>query len=48
MIAVDAPNAFVDDTPTANFIRQALGAVAELDKAMIVAKLRAPGCANSA
>lgn len=40
LIAVDAPNAFVDDTPTANFIRQVLGAVAELDKAMTVAKLR--------
>jgi hypothetical protein len=37
---VDSPNAFLDDTPTAIFIRQVLGAVAQLDKAMTVAKLR--------
>lgn len=40
LIAVDSPNAFVDDTPTATLIRQILGAVAEFDKAMVVAKLR--------
>jgi hypothetical protein len=40
LIAADSPNAFLDDTPTANFIRQVLGAVAQLDKAMTVAKLR--------
>jgi DNA invertase Pin-like site-specific DNA recombinase len=40
LIAVDSPNAFLDDTPTAIFIRQVLGAVAQLDKAMTVAKLR--------
>ena len=34
---MDSPNAFLDDTPTAIFIRQVLGAVA-LDKAMTVAK----------
>lgn len=41
LIAVDSPNAFVDDTPTAILIRQILGAVAEFDKAMTVAKLSA-------
>ena len=40
LIAADSPNAFLDDGPTANFIRQVLGAVAQLDKAMTVAKLR--------
>ena len=40
IIAADSPGTFVDDTPTANFVRQVLGAVAELDKAMTVAKLR--------
>lgn len=41
LVAVDSPNAFVDDTPTATLIRQILGAVAEFDKAMVVAKLSA-------
>ena len=27
IIAADSPNAFVDDTPTATFVRQVLGAV---------------------
>src|SRR5262245_17472263 len=40
IIAADSPTAFVDDTPTAPFVRQVLGAVAQLDKAMRVAKLR--------
>jgi DNA invertase Pin-like site-specific DNA recombinase len=40
LIAVDSPRAFLDDTPTAIFIRQVLGAAAQLDKAMTVAKLR--------
>lgn len=40
LIAVDSPNSFVDDTPTANLIRQVLGAVAEFDKAMTVGKLK--------
>ena len=40
LIAVDSPAAFIDDTPTAILIRQILGAVAEFDKAMTVAKLR--------
>ncbi len=40
LIAADSPNSFQDDTPTAKLIRQVLGAVAEFDKAMTVAKLR--------
>jgi DNA invertase Pin-like site-specific DNA recombinase len=40
IIAADAPEQFVDDTPTSVLIRQILGAVAEFDKAMTVAKLR--------
>jgi DNA invertase Pin-like site-specific DNA recombinase len=40
LIAADAPDQFVDDTPTAVLIRQILGAVAQFDKAMTVAKLR--------
>lgn len=40
LIAADSPDAFVDDTPTANMIRQILGAVAEFEKASLVAKLR--------
>jgi DNA invertase Pin-like site-specific DNA recombinase len=40
LIAADSPHAFVDDGPTSKLIRQVLGAVAEFDKAMTVAKLR--------
>lgn len=40
LIAADSPQAFLDDTPTAKLIRQVLGAVAEFDKAMTVAKLK--------
>ena len=39
IIAVDSPAAFVNDTPTTTFVRQVLGAVAQLE-AMTVAKLR--------
>jgi DNA invertase Pin-like site-specific DNA recombinase len=39
-VAADSPNAFLDDGPTSKLIRQVLGAVAEFDKAMTVAKLR--------
>jgi DNA invertase Pin-like site-specific DNA recombinase len=39
LIAADSPNAFLDDTPTAKLVRQVLGAIAEFDKAMTVAKL---------
>jgi DNA invertase Pin-like site-specific DNA recombinase len=40
LIAADSPASFLDDGPTSKLIRQILGAVAEFDKAMIVAKLR--------
>jgi len=40
LVAVDSPMSFVEDTPTAVLIRQILGAVAEFDKALTVAKLR--------
>jgi len=40
LVAADSPDQFVDDTPTAVLIRQILGAVAQFDKAMTVAKLR--------
>lgn len=41
LIAADSPQAFVDDTPTATLIRQILGAVAQFEKAALVAKLTA-------
>jgi DNA invertase Pin-like site-specific DNA recombinase len=41
LIAVDSPTSFLDDTPTAVLIRQVLGAVAQFEKAALVAKLRA-------
>jgi DNA invertase Pin-like site-specific DNA recombinase len=40
LIAADAPNSFLDDTPTSTFIRQVLAAVQQLDRTMTVAKLR--------
>src|SRR5215216_3555323 len=40
LIAADKPDAFLDDTPTANLIRQILGAVSQFEKAMVVAKLK--------
>ena len=40
LIAVDSPDSFVSDTPTADFIRQVLGAVSQLEKAMLVSKLK--------
>ena len=40
LIAVDTPDSFVSDTPTADFIRQVLGAVSQLEKAMLVSKLK--------
>jgi DNA invertase Pin-like site-specific DNA recombinase len=39
LTAVDSPNAFLDDTPTATLIRQILGAVAQFEKAALVARL---------
>jgi DNA invertase Pin-like site-specific DNA recombinase len=41
LVAVDSPDAFLDDTPTAVLIRQVLGAVAQFEKANLVAKLAA-------
>ena len=41
LVAVDSPEAFVDDTPTAVMVRQILGAVSQFEKASTVAKLRA-------
>jgi DNA invertase Pin-like site-specific DNA recombinase len=40
LIAADSPTAFLDDTPTAQMVRQILGAVAQFEKAMVVAKLK--------
>jgi DNA invertase Pin-like site-specific DNA recombinase len=41
LIAASAPTFFVEDTPTAILVRQVLGAVAQFEKATIVAKLAA-------
>jgi hypothetical protein len=40
LVAVDSPDSFLDETPTAVLIRQVLGAVAQLEKQALVAKLR--------
>jgi DNA invertase Pin-like site-specific DNA recombinase len=40
LIPVDAPTHFTDPTPTAEMVRQILGAVSQFEKASIVAKLR--------
>jgi DNA invertase Pin-like site-specific DNA recombinase len=40
LVAADAPDSFLGDTPTAALIRQILGAVAQFDKATLVQKLR--------
>ena len=37
IIATESATAFLDDTPTATFIRQVLAAYSQLDKAMLVA-----------
>lgn len=39
LIAADSPQAFLEDTPTAVMVRQILGAVAQFEKASLVAKL---------
>jgi DNA invertase Pin-like site-specific DNA recombinase len=41
LIAADDPDAFTASTPTQDLIRQVLGAVAQFEKANLVAKLRA-------
>ena len=40
LIPADAPSYFTDPSPTAEFVRQILGAVAQFEKAALVAKLR--------
>jgi DNA invertase Pin-like site-specific DNA recombinase len=40
LVAADAPDSFLSDTPTAALIRQILGAVAQFDKTTLVNKLR--------
>jgi len=40
LITVDAPDFFIDETPTAVMVRQILGAVSEFEKASLVQKLR--------
>jgi DNA invertase Pin-like site-specific DNA recombinase len=40
LIPVDAPDHFTDPSPTAEMVRQILGAVSQFEKAQVVAKLR--------
>lgn len=40
LIAADSPEAFIEETPTTVLIRQVLGAVAQFEKAALVAKLK--------
>lgn len=40
LIAADAPGGFLDDTPTAELVRQVIGAISQFEKASIVAKLK--------
>lgn len=40
LIAADHPSSFIEQTPTAILVRQVLGAIAQFDKTMTVAKLR--------
>ena len=40
LVSVDAPQHFLDDTPTATMVRNILGAVSQHDKATLVAKLK--------
>jgi DNA invertase Pin-like site-specific DNA recombinase len=40
LIPATAPDFFVEDTPTAVLVRQVLGAIAQFEKASLVAKLR--------
>ena len=41
LIPATAPDFFTEDTPTALLVRQVLGAIAQFDKASLVAKLKA-------
>ncbi len=40
LVAVDDPDAFTADTPTAVLVRQLLGAVSQFERATLVAKLK--------
>jgi DNA invertase Pin-like site-specific DNA recombinase len=40
LIAANAPDHFLEDTPTAVLIRQVLGAISQFEKASLVAKLK--------
>ena len=40
LIPVDAPDHFTNETPTAEMVRQILGAVSQFEKATVVARLR--------
>ena len=40
LVCVDAPNHFLDDTPTAVMVRQILGSISQFEKSMIVSKLK--------
>jgi DNA invertase Pin-like site-specific DNA recombinase len=40
LIAVDSPDSFVADTPTATLVRQLLGVISQFEKAMLVEKLK--------
>ena len=46
LIPASAPDFFLEDTPTAVLVRQVLGAIAQFEKASLVAKLRPPGIAS--
>ena len=41
LIPVDAPNHFLDDTPTAVMVRQIIGSISQFEKSMVVFKPKA-------
>ncbi len=41
LVAVNAPEHFLEDTPTATLVRQVLGAISQFEKAQLVMKLKA-------
>jgi hypothetical protein len=41
LIPTSAPDSFTEDTPTAVPVRQVLGAIAQFEKASLVAKMKA-------
>ena len=40
LVAADSPGSFLDDSPTAQLVRQVMGAISQFEKASVVAKLR--------